>query len=235
MCKDDYPYLLEELEKEPFDSVLDCGCGTGPVIELLHEKYPDKHYTGLDLTPEMIRVAQAKNLSNTNFVVGDCENIPFPEDTFDAIISSNSFHHYPNPQDFFNNAYRVLKKNGRLILRDYTTKSKVLLWLCNHIEMPLAHLCGHGDVRLYSGAEFKSLRKLPVLKWFLSRHRQKCVPISLLVKTNIEILFLVIPFKNRRLPFYFYKETAIFIFSYLILSGNQLTCSASWLRSHPLT
>ena len=42
MCKDDYPYLLEELEKEPFDSVLDCGCGTGPVIELLHEKYPDK-------------------------------------------------------------------------------------------------------------------------------------------------------------------------------------------------
>ena len=55
MCKDDYPYLLEELEKEPFDSVLDCGCGTGPVIELLHEKYPDKHYTGLDLTPEMIR------------------------------------------------------------------------------------------------------------------------------------------------------------------------------------
>ena len=60
-----------------------------------------------------------------------------------------------NPQDFFTNAYRVLKKNGRLILRDYTTKSKVLLWLCNHIEMPLAHLCGHGDVRLYSGAEFK--------------------------------------------------------------------------------
>ena len=155
MCKDDYPYLLEELEKEPFDSVLDCGCGTGPVIELLHEKYPDKHYTGLDLTPEMIRVAQAKDLSNTSFVVGDCENIPFPEDTFDAIISSNSFHHYPNPQDFFNSAYRVLKKNGRLILRDYTTKSKVLLWLCNHIEMPLAHLCGHGDVRLYSGAEFK--------------------------------------------------------------------------------
>ena len=51
MCKDDYPYLLEELEKEPFDSVLDCGCGTGPVIELLHEKYPDKHYTGLDLSP----------------------------------------------------------------------------------------------------------------------------------------------------------------------------------------
>ena len=79
MCKDDYPFLLEELEKESFDSVLDCGCGTGPAIELLHEKYPEKHFTGLDLTPEMIHVAQEKNLSNTTFVVGDCENIPFPE------------------------------------------------------------------------------------------------------------------------------------------------------------
>lgn len=140
MCKDDYPFLLEELEKEPFDTVLDCGCGTGPAIELLHEKYPEKHFTGLDLTPEMIHVAQEKKLSNTTFVVGDCENIPFPENSFDAIISSNSFHHYPNPQDFFNSAYRVLEKGGRLILRDYTSKSSLLLWLCNHIEMPLAHL-----------------------------------------------------------------------------------------------
>ena len=118
MCKDDYPFLLEELEKEPFDTVLDCGCGTGPAIELLHEKYPEKHFTGLDLTPEMIHVAQEKKLSNTTFVVGDCENIPFPENSFDAIISSNSFHHYPNPQDFFNSAYRVLKKGGMFAIHD---------------------------------------------------------------------------------------------------------------------
>ena len=153
MCKDDYPYLLEELEKEPFDSVLDCGCGTGPVIELVHEKYPDKHYTGLDLTPEMIRVAQAKNLSNTNFVVGDCENIPFPGDTFDAIVSSNSFHHYPNPQAFFNSTYRVLRKGGRLVLRDYTS-SDFIVWLMNHLEMPLANLAGHGDVKIHKVTEF---------------------------------------------------------------------------------
>ena len=46
MCKDDYPPILAELEKEPFHDVLDCGCGTGPMIELLHEKYPEKHYVG---------------------------------------------------------------------------------------------------------------------------------------------------------------------------------------------
>ena len=131
MCKDDYPPILAELEKEPFCDVLDCGCGTGPMIELLHEKYPDKHYTGLDLTPEMIHVAQAKNLSNTEFLVGDSENLPFEDDSFDAVICANSFHHYPNPQDFFNSTYRVLRKGGRLILRDYTSSSFVV-WLMNH-------------------------------------------------------------------------------------------------------
>ena len=108
MCKDDYPPILAELEKEPFHDVLDCGCGTGPMLELLHQKYPAKHYVGLDLTPEMIKVAQAKKLSNTEFIVGDSENLPFAEDSFDAVICSNSFHHYPNPQAFFNSTYRVL-------------------------------------------------------------------------------------------------------------------------------
>ena len=80
ICKDDYPPILEELEKSDFTDLLDCGCGTGPVIELLHEKYPDKNYTGIDLTPEMINVAKAKKLSNTNFVIGDCEKLPFPDE-----------------------------------------------------------------------------------------------------------------------------------------------------------
>ena len=31
MCRKDYPDILEELEKEPFENLLDCGCGTGPV------------------------------------------------------------------------------------------------------------------------------------------------------------------------------------------------------------
>ena len=156
MCKDDYPPILKELEKETFYDVLDCGCGTGPMIQLLHEKYPGKHYVGLDLTPEMIHVAQAKKLTNTEFLVGDSENLPFAEDSFDAVICANSFHHYPNPQDFFNSAYRVLRKGGRLILRDYTS-SNLMVWLMNHLEMPLANLFGHGDVKIRKPAEFVAM------------------------------------------------------------------------------
>ncbi len=57
MCKDDYSYIASELEKEDYQDLLDCGCGTGPMISLLHEKNPGKHYTGVDITPKMIEAA----------------------------------------------------------------------------------------------------------------------------------------------------------------------------------
>lgn len=149
MCKDDYPYIASELEKEDYNDLLDCGCGTGPMISLLYENDSSKNYTGLDITPKMIEVAKNKNLEGVNWVVGDCENLPFEENSFDAIICSNSFHHYPNPQKFFDSAKRVLKPGGRLILQDYTA-SKFVLWIMNHAEMPFANLMGHGDVSAYS-------------------------------------------------------------------------------------
>ena len=86
MCKEDYPYISAELEKEDYTDLLDCGCGTGPMISLLYEKDSSKHYTGLDITPKMIEAGRAKNLQGVNWVVGDCENLPFEENSFDAII-----------------------------------------------------------------------------------------------------------------------------------------------------
>lgn len=149
ICKEDYPYIASELEKEEYEDLLDCGCGTGPMIALLYEKDSSKKYTGLDITPRMIEVAKNKKLEGVNWVVGDCENLPFEENSFDAIICSNSFHHYPNPEKFFESAKRVLRPGGRLILQDYTAP-KFILWIMNHTEMPLANLMGHGDVGAYS-------------------------------------------------------------------------------------
>lgn len=149
MCKDDYPYISEELAKEEYRDLLDCGCGPGPMITLLHQENPDRHYTGIDITPRMIDLAKAKQLPGVEWVVGDCENLPFQDGAFDAVICSNSFHHYPNPQKFFDSVARVLRPGGRFILQDYTAPGPIL-WLMNHTEMPLANLIGHGDVGAYS-------------------------------------------------------------------------------------
>ena len=148
MCRKDYPDILEELEKEPFQDLLDAGCGSAPMISLLSEKYPDRKYTGLDLTPAMIEQAKQKNIPNTTFVVGDCENFPFPDNSFDSIICANSFHHYPNPQAFFDSIKRCLRPNGKLILRDLSSNNKLVLWFMDSIELPLANLIGHGDVKV---------------------------------------------------------------------------------------
>ena len=150
LCKKDYPDILAELEREPFTDLLDAGCGPAPMISLLSRKYPDKHYTGIDLTPAMIEQAKRKHIRNADFVVGDCENLPFEPDSFDAIICSMSFHHYPNPQAFFDSVKRCLRPGGRLILRDMTIENPAAAWLVDHVELPFANLIGKGDFRMAS-------------------------------------------------------------------------------------
>lgn len=146
VCRKDYPDILEELEREPFEDLLDAGCGPGPMIAILQEKMPGKRYVGIDLTPAMIDAANSKNLPDAEFVVGDCENLPFPPDSFDVILCANSAHHYPEIEKFYQSAYRCLRPGGRLIMRDFTSDSTVVRWLATHFEMPLAHAFGHGDV-----------------------------------------------------------------------------------------
>jgi ubiquinone/menaquinone biosynthesis C-methylase UbiE len=163
MCKRDYPPILEEIRKTEFETLLDAGCGTAPMISLLHEEYNDKKYTGIDLSPKMIEKAKMKNLPNTEFIVGDCENLPFEENSFDIVINSQSFHHYPNPQDFFNSVYKVLKPGGKLILRD-NAANKLFTWFANKVELPLANLTGHGDVKMHTLEEVRGYCKKANLK-----------------------------------------------------------------------
>ncbi|WP_077597452.1 class I SAM-dependent methyltransferase [Olsenella urininfantis] len=155
LCRNEYEIILGELEREPFSRLLDCGCGTGPMVSLLSQRWPERSYTGIDLTPKMIEVAQAKRLPNARFVVGDCERLPFEDASFDVVICSMSFHHYPNPQDFFDSVSRVLVPGGKLVLND-STGNALLRWVVNHVELPLANLMRKGDVRIYSKGEIEA-------------------------------------------------------------------------------
>ena len=79
------------------------------------------------------------------------------DESFDVVICCQSFHHYPNVQDFFNSVYRVLRPGGRLILRDMTAKSEPALWFFNHVELPVVNMAGHGDVHVYGVEEVREL------------------------------------------------------------------------------
>ncbi len=179
MCKEDYPEILEELEKEMFHDVLDCGCGTGAMLALLSAKYPNKSYTGIDLSDQMIKVAKKKNPETISFVIGDCENLPFEDLSFDVVICSHSFHHYPDPQSFFNNVYRILRPEGRLILRDNTGPWYWNLYM-NWYVFPKGNRRHRlGDVHCYNRKEVKALCEKAGLSMELfeerPKHKMHCV------------------------------------------------------------
>ena len=159
LCKKDYPPILAELEKEPFRDLLDCGCGTGPILSLLSERYPDRRFTGIDFSEKMLEKARAKRLPNVTLVLGDCEALPFAGGSFDVVICSQSFHHYPNPQAFFAGVARVLRPGGRLILRDNTGSLPYLLYQ-NWWMIPYINWKHHsGDVKFYSRREVRHFLK----------------------------------------------------------------------------
>lgn len=158
LCRKDYPDVYGEVIKEPFKDLLDAGCGTGEMIHLFNRDCPGKNYTGIDLSENMIQVAKRKNIENTEFVVGDCENFPFQENSFDVVTCSMSFHHYPDPLSFFESLNRVLRPGGRFILRDMATSSKIMMWLINRIEMPIVNtLAKKGDVHCYTREDIQKL------------------------------------------------------------------------------
>ena len=131
-CRD----IAAMLEKEDYDSLLDVGCGTGFLIDLLAKDHM-ADYIGLDLSPEMIRMAKLKNIQGASFFEGTADKLPFPDEVFDIVTCSQSFHHYPYQKKAMEEAYRVLRKGGIYILSD-TGIGGIGAWIDNHILFKLA-------------------------------------------------------------------------------------------------
>lgn len=96
---------------------LDLGCGT-----LLFEERqggPERRFVGLDLSDEMVRLGQAKGLANVSLLVnGDAESLPFPDETFDSIISCYVAK-YVSVRGLADELARVAKRGARVVLYDF--------------------------------------------------------------------------------------------------------------------
>ncbi len=104
-------------------SVLDIGCGTGTLVELLLSSPWPVRAVGMDYSPAMSLTADRKASGSgqsrrARFVTGDSEHLPFADASFDLITCSNSFHHYPHQQAVVFQMRRLLRPGGRLIIID---------------------------------------------------------------------------------------------------------------------
>lgn len=104
--------------------VLDVGCGPGHLSMRLAGEH-GLEVTGLDLDPEMIERARANaeqlgadRGGRPLFLVGDVASLPFPDDSFDLVVSTMSMHHWDDPAAGLTEIARVLRPGGRALIWD---------------------------------------------------------------------------------------------------------------------
>ena len=107
----------------PGDAVLDIGCGAG-VDSLVAAQFVGEggRVVGIDISVAMVEQAQAHlarlGWPQVSFQVADAEALPFPDNDFDAVISNGVFNLTINKAEALQEAHRVLKPGGRLMLAD---------------------------------------------------------------------------------------------------------------------
>ena len=115
------PFTLGSVSRG--ETVLDIGCGAG--VDTLIAAIlvgPEGRVTGIDLIPEMLTRARANlretSLKNVTFQEGSAEQLPFPDETFDVVISNGVFNLIPDKAKAVREVFRALKPSGRFLLAD---------------------------------------------------------------------------------------------------------------------
>ena len=97
-------------------SLLEVPVGTGVLTMPLYRSLPEAKITCLDYSAEMMaharKRADAMKLSNVAFVQGDVGALPFPDESFDLVLSLNGFHAFPDKDAAYRETCRVLKRGG---------------------------------------------------------------------------------------------------------------------------
>jgi ubiquinone/menaquinone biosynthesis C-methylase UbiE len=145
--------LVSALALEGNPSLLDLACGTGWAVYYASKLMNGNgNYYGIDLSSKMIKEAEGKysGCKNVHFRVANAGNLPFDKEFFDYVMCSNAFHHFSSPEQVVEEASRVLKPHGKLLVLDAAADSSILAlldWFMKKIEK--------GHVKIYSTSEFK--------------------------------------------------------------------------------
>lgn len=110
---------LARLELRGDERVLDVGCGTGVLLEEIRARYPKAKLSGIDPAAPMLAVARSKLPADIDLRVGWANGLPWPDGSFDVVVSCNVFHYVTQPMPALREMSRVLAPNGRMVITDW--------------------------------------------------------------------------------------------------------------------
>jgi fatty-acid O-methyltransferase len=118
--------------------VLEVGCGHGGGASYLVRTLNPASYTGMDLNPVGVEFCRKRHqVAGLDFVEGDAENLPFDDQSFDAVINVESSHLYPRFDRFLEEVARVLRPGGHFLYADLRTSFGVAGWEAELARSPL--------------------------------------------------------------------------------------------------
>ncbi|HPC37675.1 MAG TPA: class I SAM-dependent methyltransferase [Candidatus Paceibacterota bacterium] len=129
--KEPFIFSYAQFDKWANKKVLEIGCGVG--IDGLEFARNKADYYGLDITPQSIKLAKQyfklNNFDDGKLIIGDAENLPFPDNFLDYIYSWGVLHHTPDTEKAIAEIFRVLKPEGEFTIMLYNRHSLVALQL----------------------------------------------------------------------------------------------------------
>ena len=121
--------LVKEMSIKQNQCILDVATGTGDVAFKLAPKC--KEVTGIDIASNMIDLAEIKkkkkNFNNVSFLVGDAEELPFEDSSFDSITIAYGYRNISDPEKALKEFNRILKNNGKLFILEFSEPTSRLV------------------------------------------------------------------------------------------------------------
>jgi SAM-dependent methyltransferase len=118
--------------------VLEVSCGHGGGASYLMRTLHPASYTGLDLNTVGIEFCRNRHtLPGLNFVQGNAESLPFPDQSFDAVVNVEAAINYQDVPRFFAEVDRVLRRGGHFLYADIRYADEIAAWEADLADIPM--------------------------------------------------------------------------------------------------